>query len=81
MQFRTVLDVKVVDVEKRRTPSKHYVSVPLRPPSVSRSHVRPVRRRSVTPERSIQSAAGDVRSIKAAQPYRLIIVFYGSAKG
>ncbi|XP_004065710.2 SH3 and PX domain-containing protein 2A isoform X2 [Oryzias latipes] len=25
MQFRTVLDVKVVDVEKRRTPSKHYV--------------------------------------------------------
>lgn len=26
MQFRTVLDVKVVDVEKRRNPSKHYVS-------------------------------------------------------
>lgn len=26
MQFRTVLDVKVVDVEKRRSPSKHYVS-------------------------------------------------------
>ncbi|XP_069575203.1 SH3 and PX domain-containing protein 2A isoform X5 [Brachyistius frenatus] len=25
MQFRTVLDVKVVDVEKRRNPSKHYV--------------------------------------------------------
>ncbi|XP_019134788.1 SH3 and PX domain-containing protein 2A isoform X5 [Larimichthys crocea] len=25
MQFRTVLDVKVVDVEKRRSPSKHYV--------------------------------------------------------
>ncbi|XP_051559217.1 SH3 and PX domain-containing protein 2A isoform X5 [Myxocyprinus asiaticus] len=25
MQFRTVLDVKVVDVEKRRHPSKHYV--------------------------------------------------------
>lgn len=28
MQFRTVLDVKVVDVEKRRNPSKHYVSSP-----------------------------------------------------
>lgn len=28
MQFRTVLDVKVVDVEKRRNPSKHYVSIP-----------------------------------------------------
>ncbi|XP_014895278.1 SH3 and PX domain-containing protein 2A isoform X6 [Poecilia latipinna] len=27
MQFRTVLDVKVVDVEKRRNPSKHYVYV------------------------------------------------------
>ncbi|XP_034043258.1 LOW QUALITY PROTEIN: SH3 and PX domain-containing protein 2A-like [Thalassophryne amazonica] len=27
MQFRTVLDVKVVDVEKRRSPSKHYVYV------------------------------------------------------
>lgn len=27
MQLRTVLDVKVVDVEKRRHPSKHYVSV------------------------------------------------------
>lgn len=26
MQLRTVLDVKVVDVEKRRHPSKHYVS-------------------------------------------------------
>ncbi|KAI3352560.1 hypothetical protein L3Q82_005211 [Scortum barcoo] len=26
MQFRTVLDVKVVDVEKRRSPSKHYAS-------------------------------------------------------
>ncbi|KAL3067492.1 hypothetical protein OYC64_017257 [Pagothenia borchgrevinki] len=26
MQFRTVLDVKVVDVQKRRNPSKHYVS-------------------------------------------------------
>lgn len=26
MQLRTVLDVKVVDVEKRRSPSKHYVS-------------------------------------------------------
>lgn len=26
MQFRTVVDVKVVDVEKRRNPSKHYVS-------------------------------------------------------
>ncbi|KAB5523449.1 hypothetical protein PHYPO_G00152700 [Pangasianodon hypophthalmus] len=25
MQLRTVLDVKVVDVEKRRHPSKHYV--------------------------------------------------------
>ncbi|XP_034077705.1 SH3 and PX domain-containing protein 2A isoform X2 [Gymnodraco acuticeps] len=25
MQFRTVLDVKVVDVQKRRNPSKHYV--------------------------------------------------------
>lgn len=25
MQFRTVQDVKVVDVEKRRNPSKHYV--------------------------------------------------------
>ncbi|XP_006630820.1 SH3 and PX domain-containing protein 2A isoform X2 [Lepisosteus oculatus] len=25
MQFRTVVDVKVVDVEKRRNPSKHYV--------------------------------------------------------
>ncbi|GAA6065333.1 SH3 and PX domain-containing protein 2A-like, partial [Tachysurus ichikawai] len=24
MQLRTVLDVKVVDVEKRRHPSKHY---------------------------------------------------------
>lgn len=29
MQLRTVLDVKVVDVEKRRHPSKHYVSITL----------------------------------------------------
>ncbi|KAI7810714.1 putative SH3 and PX domain-containing protein 2A [Triplophysa rosa] len=27
MQFRTVLDVKVVDVEKRRNPSKHYMQL------------------------------------------------------
>lgn len=27
MQLRTVLDVNVVDVLKRRNPSKHYVSV------------------------------------------------------
>lgn len=26
MQLRTVLDVNVVDVQKRRNPSKHYVS-------------------------------------------------------
>lgn len=28
MQFRTVLDVNVVNVQKRRNPSKHYVSWP-----------------------------------------------------
>lgn len=27
MQFRSVLDAQVVDVEKRRNPSKHYVSI------------------------------------------------------
>ncbi|XP_050993527.1 SH3 and PX domain-containing protein 2A isoform X2 [Labeo rohita] len=39
MQFRTVLDVKVVDVEKRRNPSKHYVYLINVTYSDSTSHV------------------------------------------
>ncbi|KAM4595165.1 SH3 and PX domain-containing protein 2A isoform 4-T5 [Fundulus diaphanus] len=39
MQFRTVLDVKVVDVEKRRNPSKHYVYVINVTYSDSTSHI------------------------------------------
>ncbi|XP_052459193.1 SH3 and PX domain-containing protein 2A isoform X3 [Carassius gibelio] len=39
MQFRTVLDVKVVDVQKRRNPSKHYVYLINVTYSDSTSHV------------------------------------------
>ncbi|KAJ8415992.1 hypothetical protein AAFF_G00380140 [Aldrovandia affinis] len=39
MQFRTVVDVKVVDVEKRRNPSKHYVYLINVTYSDSNSHV------------------------------------------
>ncbi|XP_048842955.1 SH3 and PX domain-containing protein 2A isoform X2 [Brienomyrus brachyistius] len=39
MQFRTVVDVKVVDVEKRRNPSKHYVYLINVTYSDSTSHV------------------------------------------
>ncbi|XP_061088803.1 SH3 and PX domain-containing protein 2A isoform X3 [Conger conger] len=39
MQFRTVVDVKVVDVEKRRNPSKHYVYLIKVTYSDSSSHV------------------------------------------
>lgn len=39
MQFRTVQDVKVVDVEKRRNPSKHYVYLINVTYSDSSSHV------------------------------------------
>lgn len=34
MQLRTVLDVNVVDVQKRRNPSKHYVSLTFKNGSV-----------------------------------------------
>ncbi|CAB1312668.1 unnamed protein product [Coregonus sp. 'balchen'] len=39
MQFRTVLEVKVVDVQKRRNPSKHYVYLINVTYSDSTSHV------------------------------------------
>ncbi|XP_043992464.1 SH3 and PX domain-containing protein 2A-like [Gambusia affinis] len=39
MQFRTVLDVNVVDVQKRRNPSKHYVYLIKVTYSDSSSHV------------------------------------------